>query len=170
MKKLLQRWGLWPNPAASRNGESEQLRLVKHFRNTVGQCAYAKHPMTVSIKCSGYEASVNIGPDDALVSYMFQWAQGVTFQVATQGYALTNEPGKPFPMEEEVKKDVKRYLEWWVRTIIDAGEHPVVMISRREPGIQRFLITPGYSQEVVDHILDLAKSQNKKALTEVEIF
>lgn len=169
MKKILQFIGLGWLVREQRQADSDTLAAAKHFRNVVGQCAFGKKMLTMTIDCDGYVAQVCLAPDDGLIQYMFQWAQGITFQVAAKGKALTNAPGQKMHMDEREKKDVEDYLKWWGKILTDNGEHPVVMISRREPGVQRLMICPGYSKDMIDMVIDIARSQNKDTMTEIEM-
>jgi hypothetical protein len=145
------------------------LSDAKHFRNVVGQCAYGKNPMTITISSNGHGSGVVVKPDDALTHYLFQWAQGICFQLACKGVATTDIPNGNKNLDPDAAEDLVTYLKFWGEMMASTGEFPVLMISRREPNEQRMLVTPGYEPDQLKQILQWAAMQSDKLTAEIKI-
>jgi len=149
----------------------QQTRLAKLFRNIVGQCAYGKKPMTVTVKCDGYESFVTCLPSDNLTAYLFQWAQGVCFQLMCEELPHYEAANDGHRLDDQNADNVRRYLTWYANKLIEVGEFPAVMISRREPQSQHVMVSPGYDNYQVKQILEQAlkmvpnlRQQSKSAI------
>lgn len=165
MRKLLRRlFTARPKP------EWTELQAAKFFRTVVGNCAFLKHPMTLTITCNGFETSVGLSPKDNLTRYLFEWAQGICFQLSTDGVASTEAYNHSPALDPEIREEIETYMKFWVSLMAKNGEFPVLLISRRESsGRQRMIVTPGYEPDILKEFLRTAIQQTDTLHTDIEI-
>lgn len=165
MRKLLRRlFTARPKP------DWTDLEAAKFFRMIIGQCTIMKKPLTLTVHCDGYETSVALHPKDNLTRYLFEWAQGCCFQLASGGVVSTQAENKSISLDPDLVRDVDTYIKFWAHLIARNGEFPVLMISRREiSGTQRMLVTPGYDKDILKQFLRTAIQQTETLIHDIEI-